>query len=146
MANRLCVHATGKTFIECGKEAESKIIQIYDFAAKKKVNKEFDQVFTNLIDKEVLAAILLQKENKRVQNAAGKYVNGAETVERNYLAQFFNPETGLTLTEIKNEIETPDFLNAWKKQNKDKIRNVVKEIDPSLSSNIADAVNDNPFS
>ena len=133
LADRLCLHATGKTFKEIGAEAVPKVLQVYDFNARKVVDKEFQQVLMSLVGKKVLTAIMHIKKNKQVKNPLGKFVNGPQHIEINEIIQFFNPTDGRTTTEIRDGIETPVYATKWTEKWKGKVKDITAPPDKSLS-------------
>jgi hypothetical protein len=147
MAEKLCRITLDETFIEAGKKTQPKVLEIYDFASKGMLHKTFDQVFTAMVGKTFLGAIQHIQQNKRVQNAAGTYVNSADIVDINELDNIFDPETGRTMQEITDGIEAPVFIQKWKAKCAGKIKNKVQKADPSLHSSAAGSSTptDNPF-
>jgi hypothetical protein len=136
MADKLCFLLLGKTLMEAGKEVEARVIDVYDPLKKKVVSKEMPQVFTQLIGKEILTAVIKIKQNKRVKNAAGEYVNGPDVIEINEVFQFFNPANGMTITEIRDKKGVPEYLQEWKDKWEGQVKDTVTAPDASLSSSV----------
>jgi hypothetical protein len=139
MADKLCFLTVGQTLMDAGKETEAKVIDVYDPMKKKVISKEMPQVFTKLIGKDILTAVIKIKQNARVKNSAGTYVNGPKIIEINEVFQFFNPTNGMTITEIHNKAETPTYLTEWKAKWEGVVKDTVTAPDPSLSSSVPDS-------
>lgn len=115
----ICLIASGKPLAE--QTTEEKVINLYDFDAKKELPKSVP-VLVDLIGQTVALGVLKQIENKSVKNAAGEYEPVAETREINVVDKVFHPEVKLTVAEARNGKETPEFWDKWLERNKGTVR------------------------
>lgn len=94
---------------------EEKTINIYDFTEKKNLPKKRD-VFMDVHQKPALVAILKIQEEKTT--AASGYKDGTgEFREKNEFVKWFDPSTGMTNTEKKDENPKAVFIETWKNKN-----------------------------
>lgn len=124
-ANDLCMMTTELPLTEL--EAEDKVVEIYNFEAKKALPTNV-KVFTEMHGQPVLVAIIKQTVNKQQKDSQGVYQNTAETRDENTSEKFFHPETKQTLTEAIEGIEGGIFMTKWLETNKGKTRNRVKDV------------------
>jgi len=102
--------------------AEDKVVQIYDYDAKKELPKSVP-VLTELTGKDVLIAIkkTLVNKNEKVGEA---YVPTAETREENTIEKVFHPTLRVTVVEAKKaaagEVPVAEFIDVWLEKNKGK--------------------------
>ncbi len=140
MANKVAMLVLGISINELYELSEEKVLSVYDFNAKGMVDTKVPKVPVQLFGQPLGAAIERVRENKRKANPAGKYVNSAEVIEKNQFRQFFDPTTGLTLSEKEDPtINEPLYLVEWKEKFAGKTTDRVTEADPSLSSSAAPA-------
>ena len=94
-------------------EPEEKIISIYDFDTKGKVDAP-RQVYTELLGKEFKAGILKIEDNKKVQ-MDGEWKTTAERRTFNELERCFD-ENGFTVTERRAQEPEAAFIHDWVKK------------------------------
>ena len=94
-------------------DVEKKIIKLWNFDEKGEVNTEVNMAMS-LLDKSLLVGIVKKRQNKRVQNDAGDWVDGPEPMELNEIDKFFDTE-GRTLTE-RDAGEDAVFIKDWKER------------------------------
>lgn len=121
--NDLCLLATGQDLSE--QDTEEKMVKIYNFEERKEVPTPV-QVLTGLTNKEVKLGILRQIVDKQKQGDDGKYHNTGETRTENVIDKVFHAETGRTVNEYLQNVESSEFLDAWVKKNQGKDRNKAK--------------------
>lgn len=115
----ICLIATGKPLAD--QETEDKVVNIYDFEAKREVPKSVP-VLTELLGQKISLGIVKQLENKNAKNNAGEYEPTAETREINVIEKVFHPELKLTVAEARNGSDTAKFWDAWIERNKGQTR------------------------
>ncbi|AYA64339.1 hypothetical protein [Alteromonas sp. RKMC-009] len=106
-------------------DTEEKVINLYDFDAKKELPTKV-QMLVDLLDKEIIAAVELQEVDKRVKNDQGKYVASGETRQQNEVVKFFRASDKMTVTEIQSEAEEATFIDVWTEKNKGQVINRAK--------------------
>jgi len=121
--NDLCLLSTGMPLDE--QEDVDKVVKVYNPTEKKEVNTPVKAI-AGLIGAKVKLGVLRQIVNKQKLNDSGKYENTGETRTENTIDKVFHAESGRTVTEYKQGIEAPEFLNAWKERNEGKDRNRTK--------------------
>jgi hypothetical protein len=94
-------------------EPEEKIISIYDFETKGKVDAP-RQVYTELLGKEFKAGILKIEDNKKVQ-IDNEWKTTAERRTFNELERCFD-EKGFTVTERRAQETEATFIHDWNKK------------------------------
>lgn len=99
---------------------EPKLVKIYDFDLKKEVPKEVP-VAVELLNQEVCIGIELNKENKKVKDQAGNFVDTHDIRENNAIARVFHPKTGQTAAEYEAQ-KPAEFKELWLKEFKGKVR------------------------
>jgi hypothetical protein len=103
-------------------DTEEKIVNIYDYDAKKELPKSV-QVLTELTGKDVLLGIKKSLVNKS-DKVGDEYVANAETREENHIEKVFHPTLRVTVVEAKNTNpgETPvaAFIDTWLEKQKGK--------------------------
>ncbi len=114
----LCLVTSGKPLAE--QDTEKKVVNIYDYDAKKELPKSVD-VLTDIIGLEVSLGILRNLENKS-EKQGNDYVPTAETREVNTIDKVFHTETKMTVVEARNGQTEPAFWEAWETRNKDQTR------------------------
>jgi len=129
---------------------EKKLVKLYDYDAKAEVPREVP-VVTEIVGKEILVGIQKRRDNKRVQDASGSWVNGPEAAEYDEINKVFHPD-GFTVTEKNAEAEEAKFVQKWKAANPaDFLRDTFKPVagaapsDVGLKASTAAAAPDNLF-
>lgn len=123
----ICQVTIGKSLAEV--EWEEKVVQIYDYDAKKEVPKSV-MVATELLSKPLSLGILRKLVNKNVKNdATGKYEPGDETREENAIEKVFHTESKGTTVEAREGKPVGEFWDKWLGANKDKVRDARKKKD-----------------
>ena len=116
--NDLCLIATGEPLSE--QETEDKVINLYDFEAKKEVPTSVPMIMA-LVDAEVSLSIQKNLEDKNVKNDAGDYVPSGEVRDTNTIGKVFHTETKMTVVEALEGAEEAKFWDAWVDKNKGKV-------------------------
>lgn len=119
----LCLFATEAPLSAA--KIEEKVIKIYDFEARKEVNKPMP-VLVDLLGTPIKVAIQREIVDKTKQGDDGQYHPTGETRAQNAIVKFMHPETGRTVNEYKHEIEEPTFMTGWKERWAGKDRNRAK--------------------
>ena len=114
----ICLIASGKPLAE--QDTEEKVINLYDFEAKREMPKSVPML-TGLLNQKIALGILKQLENKNVKQG-DEYVPSAETREINVVDKVFHPEVKLTVAEARNGQEEAKFWDAWSERNKGQVR------------------------
>jgi hypothetical protein len=114
----ICLVTTDKPLAE--QRDEEKIVNIYDFEAKREVPTSVP-VLVDLLGKTVTLGIVKQLENKS-EKQGDQYVPIADTREINFIDKVFHHPTGITTVEARNGIQEPKFLEAWTTRNKGNTR------------------------
>lgn len=122
--NDLCLIATGEPLSE--QETEEKVINLYDYEAKKEVPTSVPMIMS-LLDAEVSFAIQKVLEDKNVKNAEGEYVPSGETREVNTITKVLHTETKMTVVEAMNGAEEAKFWDAWIEKNQGKVYDRTKK-------------------
>lgn len=115
--NELCLLTTDKELFE--QATEDKIVEIYDFDAKKKLPKSVP-VLVDMIGAKVNLALLESIEDKNVQQPDGTYAPGGETRKQNSIKKFLYHADNRTVNEIKAQLDTATFAKEWADKNKGK--------------------------
>lgn len=114
----LCLITTGKPLSE--QTVEEKVINIYNFEAKKEEPTKVPMVMEALGQK-VALGILKRLENKSKKNeSTDEYEPTAETREINLVDKVFHPELHLTVAEARKGETVAKFWDAWEERNKGK--------------------------
>lgn len=96
-------------------EVEEKVINIYDYTARKEVPVK-RKVFVDTINKPVAVGIQHISEERTTKDS--NYTVGDGTYrDFNEFNKWFDPETGLTNAEAKASATEPKFLATWKASN-----------------------------
>lgn len=114
----LCLCTTEKPLSD--QDTEEKMVNIYDYELKKEVPKKVP-VLVELLDQTVSLAIVKSIEDK-TKKEGNEYVPTGETREVNTIDKVFHTESKLTMVEVRNEIDTSAFWDAWVDKNKGKTR------------------------
>ena len=126
----LCLLTTGHPLAEA--DTEEKVLKLYDFTERKELPKNV-LVLVDLIGQPVKLGILREINDKQKKDDSGDYVNTGETRTENTINKVFHSETGRTVSEYRHEVETPEFMTAWKTKNAGKDRNRAKGVSGSGS-------------
>jgi len=101
--------------------AEDKVVQIYDYGAKKELPKSVP-VLIELTGKDVLLGIKNTLVNKK--GPAPDYVPTAEPRNENNIEKVFHPILRVTVVEAKKaaagEVPVAEFIDVWLEKNKGK--------------------------
>ena len=119
----LCLLTTGQGLSQ--QNFEAKTINLYNFTERKDVPTEVP-VLVDLIGKPISVGLLKEVVDKQKKDAGGNYVNTGETREQNIVDKFFHPETHMTVTEYKENMEEAAFYPLWVEKNTGKVRNKAK--------------------
>lgn len=134
LVNDMCLLATGSfdgEAFQFGKgilqqTTETKVVKVWNFEAQKELPEE-REVLTGLHGKSIIAGVIKRTENKQQRTDSGVYVDLPETREVNVIDKMFHPDARQTVTEIKAELESPDFINQWEDKNKGKTQDRTKK-------------------
>lgn len=128
--NALCGLTVAKPLAEI--PTESKLVEIYDYDAKKKVPQEVP-VVVELIGQKINVGLLQIKTNKQKLNN-GKYEDTNDVREYNEVDKFFRVADNMTVPELMAGGETAEYFETWIKSNKGKVRDKYKEVAQSGTS------------
>lgn len=126
LGNSLALLTTGKEISQL--DTEDKVVNIYNYDAKADVPTKVACV-TEIMGKEIYAAVLKRITDKNVKDASGAYVPSGETREENEIDKFFCAIDGfdkLTSAEIKAkrggaELPEKTFYAQWQEKNAGKV-------------------------
>jgi hypothetical protein len=118
VADDICLITTGKSLSE--QDAEEKVINVYDYEAKKEVPKSV-QMITEVIGQKVSLGIIKQTVNKN-EKVGDEYVPTAETRDENFIDKVFHPDQKMTVVEARNGVEEAKFWDSWVERNKGNTR------------------------
>lgn len=104
----------------CEMDTEEKVVQVYDFDAKKDLPKAV-QVLTDLTGGSISLAIQKSIEDKK-KKEGNDYVPTGETRDVNNAEKAFDTESKYTVNEARQELEAPVFWDAWLEKNKGKTK------------------------
>lgn len=111
IANDICLVTLGIPLSEVS--GEEKTVKVYDYEAQAEV-PQTKYVLMDLIDKEIKISIRKIKKNKQAKNdSTGKYENINEAQEINEIHTVFDVESNFTTTELRNQVEEPEFHDKW---------------------------------
>ena len=113
-ANSMCIAAVGKPLPEVLANVEKKMVNIYNYEAKKEVPTE-RPVAVDLMSVNITVAVHQVTHDKRAQNAAGEYEPTGETRTINE-CKFFGNAEGKTAEEIANGADATTF-DKWAENN-----------------------------
>lgn len=115
----ICLAATGFPLAE--QQFEEKVVNLYDFDAKKEVPTKV-MMAVEMLGKTVTLGILKQLEDKTAKNATtGDYEPTGESKETNNIGKVFHTESKVTMAEARNNATEPKFFASWVERNKDQI-------------------------
>ena len=121
--NDICLMTSGEPL--SAQETEEKVINLYDYDAKKELPTKVDML-TGLIGHEISLGILKTIEDKNVDDGTGKWVASGETREVNSTNKVFHTETKMTSAEALNGAEEAKFWDSWAEKNTGKTINKAK--------------------
>ena len=122
--NALSLLSVGKEFKDL--DTEEKMVNVYDYDQKKEVPMA-KEVAMSLIGGKIKLGITKTIENKNtLQGNAYKPTNDKRTF--NEINKVFRQSDGLTVTEIKASVSTPEFLPKWEDEWDGKDNDKFKEI------------------
>lgn len=113
----ICLVTVEKDLEAVGETAEEKVVNVYDFEAKKEVPTKVP-VLVELLGQQVTVGIQKTLENKTQDDGKGNYVAIADTREVNSIDKVFHTETRGTVNEVKNEQTLGEFYEKWVERNK----------------------------
>lgn len=114
-ADDICLAATG--FPLADQTWEEKTIKLYDFDAKKELNKAV-MMAVDTIGKEVTLGLLQTRKNKGVKQGDGSYVDGPEERIEVNISKVFHTESKMTMVEARNGKTEGEFYVDWVNKNK----------------------------
>jgi hypothetical protein len=108
--NHISLCAIGKPFSQLS--GEEKMIKLWNSATS---SEEPTTVMTlpELMGKKVLLGLYKIRENKRVKDASGNYVDTAEERLFNEISKVFHAESRRTVGEAKAGMSTGEFIDKW---------------------------------
>lgn len=127
----ICLLITGESLLD--QDTETKTVNVYNFDEKKEIPTPVE-CLTALHEQTIKLGILRKVSNYEKKGPSGNYEPQAnedgtpKTRTQNEIDKVFHPETGRTVNEYRQEIETAEFLEVWSKRNVGKDRNSVKPI------------------
>jgi hypothetical protein len=114
--NDICLATTGEPL--SAQKWEEKVINIYDYEAKKELPKSVDMC-VGVVGQTVSLGILKELKNKNAKDGNGVYQPTAETREENAINKVWHTETKKTIAEATNGVEEGGvFWAAWLEKNK----------------------------
>ncbi len=119
VADDICLCTTEKPLAD--QDTEDKVVNIYDFDAKKELPTSVP-VLTELLGKVVTLGVLKQLEDKTKDDGQGNYVPTGETKETNTIDKVFHTPTKLTMVEVRNGVKEAAFYGSWVERNQGKTR------------------------
>lgn len=108
-----------------------RLVEVYDFDTKQKVQREFP-VLIDMIGKKLKLGIQEIEENKKEKQGT-KWVATAETKTINDIDKVFN-EDGFTVNELMDGEEEAEFIEKWDNKNTGNLINKVKKASTGNSS------------
>jgi len=127
-ANAICMLGINKEIANV--TPEDKVINIYDFDAKKELPKT-KQVLTELLGAQITCGVVLQTIDKNVKNAQGIYVPDGTTRDENEIDKCFRTSDGMTVAELRGGETEPVFKEKWAAKNTGVTRNKAKGAKPA---------------
>ena len=117
----MCLATVGKPLSEI--DFEEKVMNIYDYEAKKELPKSVPMA-VELLGQEVSVAIQKSLENQTEKDAQGNYVPKADgsTRETNNIDKVFNTATKMTVAEARGGATESHFWDKWIERNQSKTR------------------------
>lgn len=133
-ANRMCQAAAGLTLNDAANKGEKKMVNVWDYTAKKEVPQE-KFVIMPVVGQPVKIAVQKFKRNKRAKDANGVWVDIADTYETNEVRYFAEASTGLSVGEKADGITEATFMNEWNAKNAGQVIDQTnKDLKPAAAS------------
>ena len=107
--NQLAVITTGKQLGQL--EVTKKSVPLYNWETQQEELTEVP-VYLDMLNKPVIVGAVRKRENRRIQNSAGEWVNGPEDRTYTEARKFFHTD-GTTIAE-KKAGSPPKFIENWK--------------------------------
>jgi hypothetical protein len=123
LADEICAVATEQLLSQ--QDSDVRLVEVYDFDTKGKVQKEFP-ILIDLIGKKLQIAIMEVKENKK-EKVGNKWENTSEVKTSNQIDKAFNTE-GLTTIELMDGETMPIHKEKWSDKNKGNVKDNYKEV------------------
>lgn len=121
----ICLTTSGKSLSQ--QDIEDKVINVYDFDAKKELPKSVPMLM-DLLGQPIAVGIIKQTVNKRTK-VGNEYVETKDTKEENVLDKVFHPELKLTVAEARKGDVVPKFWDAWLEKNQGVTKDKTKKIE-----------------
>lgn len=112
VADHICLLAFGKPIDFLAKASKKKAIKVYDSKEKKEVLKEKD-VITQLKDKKITLGILKVLVDKKEAGSNGTYKPTGKSMLVNEISKVFRTKDHLTVIEVRQKAENPEFFEKW---------------------------------
>lgn len=116
----LCLFTTGEGLLD--QDFEEKTLKLYNPDSKKEEPTPVPTI-AGLTGQPALLGVLRVIEDKTKKDNGGNYIPTGETRTINTIDKVFHPETRHTVPEVRNEVDEPEFHDAWLEKNRDKDRN-----------------------
>lgn len=123
LADEICAVASEQLLSQ--QDSDIRLVEVYDFDKKQKVQKEYP-VLIDLIGKKLKLGILEIKENKK-EKIGGTWKNTNEFRNSNNINKVFN-EDGLTTIQLMDGETETSFMDSWLEKNKGNVKNEYKEV------------------
>lgn len=123
MIEALCLLTTGVPLSD--QNMAEKVFNLYDFEARKELPKSVP-VLVDLIGKPITVAVVRQTVDQTTKDSNGVYQPNGKTRDENLADKFFQADTNLTTSEIRQGVESAIFAPAWETKNKGKTRMLAK--------------------
>jgi len=121
IANNLCLLASGDPLAVVGKEAEEKVLSLWDRTARKELPQK-KHVLVDLLGKEIILGLQEVVDDKNVKNAQGEYVPSGETITINEINAVFRAVDRMSPKEIVGKAKEATALDNWITRNQGKQR------------------------
>ncbi len=123
VANSLALLTVGKEIGDL--TTDEKVVQAYSKDAKAEVPTKV-QMFTDLLQQDILVGLIKQTVDKTAKDDAGVYQPTGETREENEIDKLFRAKDRMTTTEIRAKSEAAAFAVTWEAKNTGNVRNKSK--------------------
>lgn len=114
-------------------DTQNKVIELYNFEARKKVPTEVAMVMS-MLDKPIKIGLLKQISFKQTEQN-GKWVDTEEIKEKNIVDVIFSPTDGRTVREVRAKKDNAEFINTWQEKWKGVNQDKTKSKTPNVNSN-----------
>lgn len=118
IANDIALVTAGKELAQL--DFEDKVINVYDFDAKKELPKSVPMAM-ELIDEQVSLGILQLLESKKTKQG-DEYVATGEDRTVNNINKVFHTESQMTVVEAQEGADAPTFWDKWLAKNKGQVQ------------------------